>query len=83
LTGRRDDAHGRDLAPVLGRTLAETQLLNSPAQRASEAARAALRRSHAPDRARLEWQRRAFRRAVLILIVAVAAVGGLAWLLET
>ena len=68
------------LDPALGRSLAETQHLNSREFRAGEAARGAIRRA-APDRERRLRHRRRLSRAIVLLIAAVAALGGLVWLI--
>jgi len=69
----------QDLDPVLGRTLAETQALNSPAHRVGEAARAAVHRRQQQANA---GRSRSVRRAWVIVLVLLAAAGALAWLLE-
>lgn len=66
----------QDLDPVLGRTLAETQALNSPNHRAGEAARAVVGRA-APDAVRRVRHRRAFLVSCLIVL---ALLGCAAWL---
>ena len=82
MTGGQHGAAGRDLDPVLGRSLAETELLNRPAHRAGLAASAAVRRRHpAFDRQRMAQNRQRFRRAVLILLALLVAVGILARLM--
>ena len=75
---RRPPDDAGDLTPGLGRTLAETQRLNSAEHRAGEAARAALRR-RAPSAERHARRRRTFLTAILILLAALGLLGLLVW----
>jgi hypothetical protein len=66
---------------VLGKTLAETALLNSPEYIAGAEASAAVRR--AARRAEpIARSRRHFRVAMLIMIIVLALTGAVAWLTE-
>jgi len=72
--------NSRDRDIVLGRNLAETQVLNSPEYIAGiEAAAAAKRAMTARSRAPAAYRRR-FRRALLAMFVVVVLVGVSAWL---
>lgn len=77
---RRTHGSGGGLDPALGRSLVETQHLNSPEFRAGETARLAIRRV-APDRARRLRYRRRLRWATGLLFAALAGLGGLVWLI--
>ncbi len=57
--------HSRDRDIVLGRNLAETQLLNSPEQIAGTAAAAAVNRATAAQPQTTAAKRRRFQRALL------------------
>ena len=72
--------NSRDRDIVLGRNLAETQVLNSPEYIAgTEAAAAAKRAMTARSQAPAAYRRR-FRRALLAMFVVVVLVGVSAWL---
>ena len=72
--------NSRDRDIVLGRNLAETQVLNSPEYIAgTEAAAAAKRAMTDRSRAPAAYRRR-FRRALLAMFVVVVLVGVSAWL---
>jgi len=72
-----DGARDRDV--VLGRTLAETALLNSPeyisAAETSAAVQRACRKAEPTA-----WYRRRFRIALLIMVMVLALIGAAAWL---
>ncbi|MFQ6018157.1 MAG: hypothetical protein ACE5KF_08165 [Kiloniellaceae bacterium] len=73
--------HARERDVEFGRTLAETAERNSPAHIAGAEAKAAVARAGraAEGRAR---NRRRFRAAVTIMLVAIALIGIAAWLTE-
>ena len=65
---------------VLGRNLAETQVLNSPEYIAGTEAAAAVKRATVALSQAPAANRRWFRRALLALFVVMALVGVSAWL---
>lgn len=75
---RREDEPEDDLEARIGRTLAETERLNSPEHRAGEQARGAVRRRRAL--AGRGARRRAFNLALLILLALIGLIGWLTWL---
>ena len=72
--------HSRDRDIVLGRNLAETQVLNSPEHIAGTEAAAAVKRATAARPQTTAANRRRFRRALLAIFVVMALVGVSAWL---
>ena len=73
-------SHPRDRDIVLGRTLAETQFLNSPEHIAATEAAAAVKRATVARSQTTPAKRRRFRRALLATFVVIAIVGVSAWL---
>jgi hypothetical protein len=73
-----DNSRERDI--VLGRNLAETQVLNSPEYVAGTEAAAAVKRATAARSQTPAANRRRFRRALLAMLVVMALVGVSAWL---
>ncbi len=73
-----DNSGDRDI--VLGRNLAETQVLNSPEYIAGTEAAAAVNRATAAQSQRTAANRRRFRRVLLATFVIMALVGVSAWL---
>ncbi len=65
---------------VLGRNLAETQVLNSPEYIAGTEAAAAVKRATGDRSQAPAANRRRFRRALLAMFVVMALVGVSAWL---
>jgi predicted anti-sigma-YlaC factor YlaD len=66
---------------VLGKTIVETALLNSPEYIAGAEASAAVRRS-ARRAEPIARSRRYFRVSVLIMIIVLALIAAVAWLME-
>ncbi len=73
-----DNSGDRDI--VLGRNLAETQVLNSPEYIAGTEAAAAVNRATAAQSQSTAANRRRFRRVLLATFVIMALVGVSAWL---
>ena len=73
-------ANSRDRDIVLGRNLAETQVLNSPECIAGTEAAAAVKRATAAQSQTTAANRRRFRRALLAIFVVMALVGVSTWL---
>ena len=72
--------HSRDRDIVLGRNLAETQVLNSPEYIAGTEAAAAVKRATAAQPQTIAAKRRWFQRALLAMFVVMALVSVSAWL---
>ena len=72
--------NSRDRDIVLGRNLAETQVLNSPEFIAGTEAAAAVKRAAAAQAQTTAAIRPRFRRALLAIFVVMALVGVSAWL---
>ena len=72
--------HSRDRDIVLGRNLAETQVLNSPEYIAGTEAAAAVKRATAAQPQTTAAKRRWFQRALLAMFFVMALVGVSAWL---
>ena len=72
--------HSRDRDIVLGRNLAETQVLNSPEYIAGTEAAAAVKRAMAAQPQTTAAKRRWFQRALLAMFFVMALVGVSAWL---
>ncbi len=72
--------NSRDRDIVLGRNLAETQVLNSPEYIAGTEAAAAVKRVTAARSQAPAANRRRFRRTLLAMFLVMAFVGVSAWL---